>query len=226
MGGGSQIVSFERNCVAAQLISISDVTDGAQEITVSLYDKAAKDIFIGQVRLRPVLTEGSLAALSGWHSLKDQSTRTIQHSGVVSLLLEFESRKDSNVGCPDFQILKLIGKGTCRWRDRWNAERITFSVGIHGQTYQVRKKDTGCIYAMKIFPKVLPVKPGSQQAAARLTLANLQPDQKPPIYSAFFANLRFSFESATDIYCITDFLGGGELFWHLRNVGRFQEDRG
>ena len=117
MGGGRTIVSVERNCVAAQLMSVSDVTDGAEELTVSLYDEAAKDTFLGQVRLKPVLTEAGLAALSHWHPLKDQSRRTIQDPGEVSLLLGFQSTKGAKVGPLDFELLSLICKGTFHWRD-------------------------------------------------------------------------------------------------------------
>lgn len=198
---------------------VSDVTNGAQELTVSLYDEAADDAFLGQVRLRPVLVEGILAASSGWHLLKDQSARPKQGSGEVSLLLEFESRKDVKVDRSDFGITNLLGKGTFGWRDIWNAKRITFSIGIHKQVYQVKKKDTGCIYAMKVFSK-------NHLADTRLKLEDLLRDQKRLPYCAFFADLRFCFEDALGIHCVTDFLADGQLFQDYLREGRFQEDRG
>ena len=32
--------------------------------------------------------------------------------------------------------------------------------------------------------------------------------------SAFIVGLKFSFQTATDLYLVTDYMSGGELFWH------------
>jgi protein-serine/threonine kinase len=43
--------------------------------------------------------------------------------------------------------------------------------------------------------------------------------------SPFIVGLKFSFQTPTDLYLVTDYMSGGELFWHLQKEGRFQEPR-
>lgn len=43
--------------------------------------------------------------------------------------------------------------------------------------------------------------------------------------SPFIVGLKFSFQTASDLYLITDYMSGGELFWHLQHEGRFPEQR-
>ena len=37
--------------------------------------------------------------------------------------------------------------------------------------------------------------------------------------------LRFAFQTADKLYFVMDFMQGGELFYHLRRTGRFDEER-
>lgn len=41
----------------------------------------------------------------------------------------------------------------------------------------------------------------------------------------FLVGLKFSFQTATQLYFVTDYKSGGELFWHLQKEGRFTEER-
>jgi protein-serine/threonine kinase len=43
--------------------------------------------------------------------------------------------------------------------------------------------------------------------------------------SPFIVGLKFSFQTPTDLYLVTGFMSGGELFWHLQKEGRFDENR-
>jgi serine/threonine protein kinase len=43
--------------------------------------------------------------------------------------------------------------------------------------------------------------------------------------SPFIVGLKFSFQTEFDLYLVTDFMSGGELFWHLQKEGRFNETR-
>lgn len=43
--------------------------------------------------------------------------------------------------------------------------------------------------------------------------------------SPFIVGLKFSFQTPTDLYLVTDYMSGGELFWHLQKAGRFTEER-
>ena len=43
--------------------------------------------------------------------------------------------------------------------------------------------------------------------------------------SPFIVGLKFSFQTPSDLYLVTGFMSGGELFWHLQKEGRFNESR-
>ena len=43
--------------------------------------------------------------------------------------------------------------------------------------------------------------------------------------SPFLVGLKFSFQTEADLYFVTDFKSGGELFWHLQKETRFSEER-
>jgi len=86
----------------------------------------------------------------------------------------------------------------------------------------VRKKDTQRIYAMKVLSKKVIVQKkevahtvGERNILVRTATAN----------SPFIVGLKFSFQTPTDLYLVTGFMSGGELFWHLQREGRFIEGR-
>lgn len=118
--------------------------------------------------------------------------------------MQFEKTDKSQVGPNDFKILKLIGKGT------------------FGQVYQVKKKDTQRIYAMKVLSKKVIIQ--KKEVAHTLGERNILV-RTAMAASPFIVGLKFSFQTPTDLYLVTDYMSGGELFWHLQKEGRFQESR-
>ena len=84
---------------------------------------------------------------------------------------------------------------------------------------QVRKKDTGRIYAMKIIRKANIVERAEVEhtLAERNVLARLQ--------NPFIVNLKYSFQSPDKLYLVLAFVNGGELFHHLQMEGTFAEER-
>ncbi len=84
---------------------------------------------------------------------------------------------------------------------------------------QVKKKDTGKIYAMKVLKK--------QHLVARKQVAHTQTERKvlENIEHPFIVSLRFAFQTDDKLYMILDYFTGGELFFHLKNTGRFKEAR-
>ena len=45
------------------------------------------------------------------------------------------------------------------------------------------------------------------------------------ITSPFIVKLHFAFQTPERLYFVIDFLNGGELFFHLRQESRFNEER-
>ncbi len=88
--------------------------------------------------------------------------------------------------------------------------------------YQVRKKDTERIYAMKVLSKkvIVQKKEVAHTVGERNILVRTALSESP-----FIVGLKFSFQTPTDLYLVTDYMSGGELFWHLQKEGKFLEPR-
>jgi serine/threonine protein kinase len=101
----------------------------------------------------------------------------------------------------DFEILAVVGRGA------------------FGKVYQVRKKDSGKIYAMKTMVKQDIVDKGIMEYS-RAELKVLQQVRHP-----FMNGLIFSFHSEDKVFLVTEYLSGGDLFFHLNEQGRFSQEQ-
>jgi len=101
----------------------------------------------------------------------------------------------------DFELLTVIGKGS------------------FGKVMQVRKKDDGKIYAMKVLRKdtIIARKQVNHTKSEKNILMKIQ--------HAFIVNLNYAFQTKDKLYMILDYINGGELFYHLKKEGRFAENR-
>lgn len=123
-----------------------------------------------------------------------------QPRGEIRLKLLYNTQ-NRNVGVDDFELLKVLGKGN------------------FGKVMQVRKKDTGRIYAMKVLKKSSII----AADAVQHTLAETAVLRR--IKHPFIVSLKYAFQTDDKLYMILDYLNGGELFFHLSNVDRFPEER-
>ncbi|ODV88105.1 hypothetical protein CANARDRAFT_193554 [[Candida] arabinofermentans NRRL YB-2248] len=178
-----------------------DVVGAKSELDISIYDAAQDDLFLGHVRIKPQTIEETRA--EQWLNLKSR-INTEMVTGKIRVKLEYSNTGKRHYTPDDFDILRLLGKGT------------------FGQVFQVKKKDTGRIYAMKVLSKKVIVRKkeiahtiGERDILVRTSAAE----------SAFIIGLKFSFQTLADLYLVTDYMSGGELFWHLQKEGRFSEDR-
>lgn len=177
-----------------------DVISEHAELDISIYDADSGDAFLGHVSVHPKLTTQSF--VEQWINLEPRANESV--SGAVRVQLSYERVRNRRIGPSDFEVIRLVGKGT------------------FGQVYQVRKKDSHRIYAMKILSKKVIVQKkeiahtiGERDILVRTALTDSQ----------FIVGLKFSFQTASDLYLVTDYMSGGELFWHLQKEGRFQEER-
>src|SRR4051812_30780145 len=84
---------------------------------------------------------------------------------------------------------------------------------------QVKKKDDGKIYAMKVLRKEAIIA-RKQVAHTKAEKSILQKIQHP-----FIVRLHYAFQTRDKLYMILDYVNGGELFYHLKKEGRFPESR-
>lgn len=176
-----------------------DVTSNDSVLSITIYDANNNDAFMGQASFRPNLSR----SVDLWLPLQGlASTERVSGEVRVSLLYKKVSKKQ--YGPNDFEVLRLVGKGT------------------FGKVYQVRKKDTTQIYAMKVLSKKAIVQ--KREIAHTISERNILV-RTSSSESSFIVGLKFSFQTPTDLYLVTDYMSGGELFWHLQKEGRFSERR-
>ncbi|KAK0544254.1 Serine/threonine-protein kinase [Tilletia horrida] len=96
---------------------------------------------------------------------------------------------------------------------------VKFVPDFDDAVMQVRKKDTGRIYALKTIRKAHIVSRSevTHTLAERTVLARVN--------NPFIVPLKFSFQSPEKLYLVLAFVNGGELFHHLQREGRFSEVR-
>ena len=99
----------------------------------------------------------------------------------------------------DFQPLKLVGKGS------------------FGKVILVKYFNNEKIYAMKILDKeeIIRRKQIKHTKTERLLLEKL--------HHPFIAQLQFAFQDTKKLYLVTEFMQGGELFFHIKRRTGFKE---
>jgi len=104
-------------------------------------------------------------------------------------------------GIDDFIMLKIIGKGS------------------YGTVVQVRSKETGDVYAMKIIEKKFIM----EKNEVKHTIAERNILSK--VDHPFIMKLYFAFQTSDKLYLIMEFVNGGELYTHLQASGSLSTDR-
>jgi serine/threonine protein kinase len=85
------------------------------------------------------------------------------------------------------------------------------------QVFQVVKKDTHAIYAMKVLRKEFLLQTNNVQYT--LTERNILRNIRHP----FLTSLHYAFQTAGKVYLVMDFMNGGQLLHHMRKqVGLLQ----
>ncbi|XP_057513413.1 serine/threonine-protein kinase AtPK2/AtPK19-like [Actinidia eriantha] len=105
-----------------------------------------------------------------------------------------------SVALEDFEVMKLVGQGA------------------FGKVFQVRKRGTSEIFAMKVMrkDKITEKNHAEYMKAERDILTKIQ--------HPFVVQLRYSFQTKYRLYLVLDFVNGGHLFFQLYHQGLFRED--
>ena len=93
----------------------------------------------------------------------------------------------------DFQPIKLLGRGS------------------FGEVLLVRLKATGKVYAMKILDKKI-LKMKKQQIHTKT-----ERDLMVKINSPFIVNIKSAFQDDTNLYLVSEFMQGGDMFFHMHD---------
>lgn len=197
-------------------------------LVLQIYDRSIEEeCFLGFAELRPKLVNNH--TIDQWFALQARPGEDHAVTGEIRIQIRYEKydvclflfalspslrysmrltleyvyyQTKRGLSVNDFDFLRMIGKGT------------------FGRVFQVRKKDTKRIYAMKVLSKreIIAKKEVQHTIGERKIL---QRSSECP----FLLGLKFSFQSETELFLVMDFKSGGELFHHLQREGRFTEDR-
>eukprot|EP01104_Vermistella_antarctica_P002448 TRINITY_DN12692_c0_g1_i1.p1 TRINITY_DN12692_c0_g1~~TRINITY_DN12692_c0_g1_i1.p1 ORF type:complete len:442 (+),score=157.22 TRINITY_DN12692_c0_g1_i1:237-1562(+) len=151
------------------------------------------------------MENGKSEEASEEESESESESETDSEAGVEWLEDEVDrfqtGMEQKTVGKDDFELITVIGKGS------------------FGKVMQVRHKEDGHIYAMKVLRKEAIIA-RKQVAHTKAEKSILQKIQHP-----FIVKLNFAFQTDDKLYMILDYINGGELFYHLKKEGRFSEER-
>ncbi|KAG6558086.1 hypothetical protein Mapa_000267 [Marchantia paleacea] len=103
------------------------------------------------------------------------------------------------LGPQDFELLRVVGRGA------------------FGKVYQVRKKGTEEIYAMKVMKKHVIVEKN------HCDYMKAERDILVKVIHPFVVQLQYSFQTKSKLYLLLDFINGGHLFFQLYRHGTFNE---
>ncbi|KAI0219454.1 cAMP-dependent protein kinase catalytic subunit beta [Lamellibrachia satsuma] len=93
----------------------------------------------------------------------------------------------------------------------------TLGTGSFGRVMLVQHKQSKDFFAMKILDK---------QKVVKLKQVEHTMNEKRVLYSIsfpFMVSLKFAFKDNSYLYMVLEFVTGGEMFSHLRRIGRFSE---
>jgi len=158
-------------------------------------DEASRDRWIAAIR-----TSSQLAKPCHRRTHSEDLEGTSAKNMVAS-----EREADANVALGDFELLKVIGRGS------------------YGKVMQVKRRDTGDVYAMKVLKKESVFarnnpKDLQHTITERSVLALVNKYSHP-----FILGLQFAFHTPAKLYYVLDFCNGGDLYYLLSRCKRFRE---
>ena len=146
-----------------------------------------------------VIRPSSASATSRTEPLAEMPTVTTHIETAASAAAASAAGGHRRLGPNDFDLLRIVGQGA------------------FGKVFQVRKRDTGEVFAMKVMRKdrIIERHHGEYVKAER--------DALTAVVHPYIVTLRYSFQTPTKLYLVLDFINGGHLFFQLYRAGTFDQ---
>ena len=145
------------------------------------------------------LSTGKAKALDCWLLMYDRPLTPFKNNDKIVPILSEPVSEPMTVA--NFKPIKVIGKG--------------------GFSYvtAVRKKDTGILYAIKTMEKEFVI------SEDKITQIMTEKEILRKMQHPFIVSIHWAFQSKSKLHLVLELCPGGELFYHLHNLGRFTEDQ-
>ena len=147
--------------------------------------------------------DNKIGPLLGNDTESQQSASIVRKSSTFSIDANHFNTSvfSSSISREDFDEIKLLGRGS------------------FGKVLLVRYKNNGKLYAMKVLKKSV-IKRKREEVHTKTERKILEQINHPFIMSLYFA-----FQDDKKLYLITEFMQGGELFYHLHREKYFSNDK-
>ena len=122
------------------------------------------------------------------------------YSAKPLIVKQEKPEAEKKVSIDDFTIIKLLGKGS------------------YAKVLLVRKNSDEEYFAMKVLKKreITERSEENHIISERQILENCK--------SPFIVQLKYAFQTPRKLYMVMEFMAGGELFFHLSKLRRFNEE--
>lgn len=134
-------------------------------------------------------------------TISDKAKSILKRSSSSDSTSSESTKPKRVINLDAFQILQVIGKGS------------------FGKVFLVREKKNRTLYAMKVLKKdyIINKRQVEHTKTERLILGKIN--------HPYIVGLNMAFQTSDKLFFILDYCSGGELFFHLGQVGKFPEER-
>jgi hypothetical protein len=162
---------------------------------------------------------------------KELKRMSSSSSSSSSTSFRFRIRHSSSQPSPQQLYKNLLAQKKQDFEENWlrptrNATCLddferqkTIGTGSFGRVLLVQHKQSQVFYAIKILDKQKIVK--TKQVKHTLSEKRILQAVDFP----FIVQLAYSFKDNSNLYMVLEFINGGEMFSHLRQIGRFPEEQ-
>ncbi|KAL4447725.1 hypothetical protein ABPG75_004944 [Micractinium tetrahymenae] len=147
----------------------------------------------------PSTGKASATAAAAAAAALERGTEVVTHVETAASAEMASTSGRRRLGPSDFELLRIVGQGA------------------FGKVFQVRKRDTGEIFAMKVMRKDRILERDHRD------YVKAERDVLTAVVHPYIVTLRYSFQTPKKLYLVLDFINGGHLFFQLYRQGTFGE---